>query len=58
MDIENPSRQRRTKAEIKKLWQAIGDLLEEDHPMTVRQIFYRLRVNSHRADFKLDFKLA
>jgi hypothetical protein len=34
-------RSRRSRAEIKRLERALHDLLEADHPMTVRQVFYR-----------------
>jgi hypothetical protein len=35
-------RRRRTKAEIARLRENIYDALKADHPMTVRQVFYRL----------------
>ncbi len=37
-------RQRRTKAAIADICDAIHDVLEADHPMTVRQVFYQLVV--------------
>lgn len=37
---------RRTKAEMEALREAIYAALEDDHPMTVRQVFYRLTVRS------------
>jgi hypothetical protein len=37
-------RKRRTKAEIQRLEQQLYDLLESIHPMTVRQVFYRMVV--------------
>ena len=39
-----PRRFRRTKADIKTIHQAIGRVLKEEHPMTVRQLFYALVV--------------
>ena len=39
-----PIRRRRTKAEIAHIRQAIYDVVAEDPPMTVRQVFYRLVV--------------
>src|SRR5262249_12912183 len=35
---------RRTRAEVDRIREAIYDVLEADHPMTVRQVFYRLIV--------------
>ncbi len=35
-------RRRRTKAEIEAIRDAIYAVVAEDHPMTVRQVFYRL----------------
>jgi hypothetical protein len=35
-------RKRRTKADIEALQDALYQLLEQDHPMTVRQVFYRI----------------
>lgn len=35
-------RQRRTKADIARIREAMVALLREDNPMTVRQVFYRL----------------
>jgi hypothetical protein len=35
------ARQRRGKAEVQRLRQSLYGLLEGDHPMTVRQVFYR-----------------
>src|SRR5262245_10917438 len=37
-------RDRRTRAEIDDIKAAIHDVVEEDHPMTVRQVFYQLVV--------------
>jgi hypothetical protein len=39
-----PTRRRRTKAEIARIRQAIHDVVAEDPPMTVRQVFYQLVV--------------
>jgi len=39
-----PTRRRRTKTEIARIRQAIHDVVAEDPPMTVRQVFYRLVV--------------
>ena len=33
---------RRTKADVQRLCQTMYDLLKAEHPMTVRQVFYRL----------------
>ena len=38
------SRSRRSKADIDVIKAAIVDVLENDHPMTVRQVFYQLVV--------------
>jgi hypothetical protein len=38
------SRPRRSKADIESIRSAIADVLERDHPMTVRQVFYQLVV--------------
>src|SRR5260370_37118963 len=35
-------RRRRTKAALARLRDELRDVLEHDHPMTVRQVFYRL----------------
>ena len=35
-------RRRRSKVEIERIKNAIFDLLDSEHPMTVRQCFYRL----------------
>jgi hypothetical protein len=43
-DIKS-KRHRRTKVEIKRIRAAIKDLLEEDNPQTVRQVFYALTVH-------------
>jgi len=40
------TRSRRTKAEIDEIRNAIVDVLQADHPMTVRQVFYRLVVGN------------
>jgi hypothetical protein len=37
-------RQRRTKSDIAAISEAIVELLEQDHPQTVRQVFYALTV--------------
>src|SRR5262245_39829345 len=37
-------RRRRTKAAITSVRDAIKDILEQDHPQTVRQVFYALTV--------------
>ena len=38
----SPTRSRRTRAEIQAVRDALRELLAADHPMTVRQVFYRL----------------
>jgi len=40
-------RQRRTKAELSTLIDAIGEILEGYHPMTVRQVFYRMEAKGY-----------
>jgi hypothetical protein len=35
-------RSRRSKAQMDALRDALHDILEADHPMTVRQLFYRM----------------
>lgn len=35
-------RKRRSREEINELWTAIRLLLQEDNPMTVRQVFYQM----------------
>jgi hypothetical protein len=49
-------RQRRTKAEIGRLEGAIYRLLEDDSPMTVRQVFYRLVSAGEVAKTENDYK--
>ena len=56
MVANTSSRRRRSKAEIKKVWQAISDLLNEDHPMTVRQVFYRLVSEGRIAKTEAEYK--
>ncbi len=41
-DGSRPTTYRRTKAEVAELRAAMHNLLRQDHPMTVRQVFYRL----------------
>src|SRR3954467_13971657 len=36
------NRPRRTRADIDRIKDVIADVLRDDHPMTVRQLFYRL----------------
>jgi hypothetical protein len=43
-DIKQPKRFRRTKVEITRIRNAILDILQNDNPQTVRQIFYALTV--------------
>lgn len=40
--VASPTRRRRTKGEMVKLRETIYAVIEADHPMTVRQVFYRL----------------
>ena len=37
----SPTRRRRSKAEMERIREALCEILEEDEPMTVRQVFYR-----------------
>ena len=41
---------RRTKADISAIRTAIYDVIEDDPPMTVRQVFYQLRPWGDRED--------
>jgi hypothetical protein len=40
--MSRPTKARRTKAEVGRIRERIYELLREEHPMTVRQVFYRL----------------
>jgi hypothetical protein len=42
LDIQDGGRKRRTKTEMAAIREAIYRVLADDHPMTVRQVFYRL----------------
>ena len=45
------NRSRRTRADIDGIKSVIAEVLTDDHPMTVRQLFYRLvRRGDHRQD--------
>ncbi len=41
--IPEDTKSRRTKAEVARIREAIVDILSEDHPQTVRQVFYALQ---------------
>ena len=48
-DIYEPStinRQRRTNAEMESFYDAIMGIVEEQHPMTVHQVYYQAEVSS------------
>ncbi len=47
---------RRSRAEIRQLTQAIHDLLKADNPMTVRQVFYRMTVAGNIAKLESQYK--
>jgi hypothetical protein len=49
-------RHRRTKAAIVSVRDAIKDILEENHPQTVRQVFYRLTVRGLIAKAEIEYK--
>jgi hypothetical protein len=49
-------RPRRTKREIQQLQAAIYDLLKNDHPMTVRQVFYRMVSADQIAKLEKEYK--
>ena len=40
--MARPKRQRRTKAQIDQLRRQMIDVLDEDHPQSVRHVFYRM----------------
>jgi hypothetical protein len=47
---------RRTKAEIAAIRKAIYDILSEDHPQTVRQVFYALTVRGVIAKAEIEYQ--
>jgi hypothetical protein len=49
-------RSRRTKAEIASVRDAIKDILEQDHPQTVRQVFYAVSVRGAIAKNETEYK--
>src|SRR5687768_12723877 len=49
-------RHRRTRAEMDVIRQALIDLLAEDHPATVRQMFYRLVARGIIAKTEAEYK--
>src|SRR5215472_17508927 len=49
-------RLRRTKAAVTSIRDAIHDLLEEDHPQTVRQVFYALTVRGQIRKAEIEYK--
>jgi hypothetical protein len=51
----NIKRQRRTKAEIAGIRNAILDILSEDNPQTVRQVFYALTVKGVIAKAEMEY---
>lgn len=38
----SPTKRRRTNAELDRIYDAIGEIVAADHPMTLRGLFYRL----------------
>ena len=54
-DIKS-TRDRRTKAEVATIRKAIVDILSEDHPQTVRQVFYALTVRGVIAKAEIEYK--
>jgi len=51
-----PKRQRRTKAAIVSVRDAIKDILEQDNPQTVRQVFYALTVRGCIPKLEIEYK--
>ena len=49
-------RHRRTKSAIASVREAISDILEQDHPQTVRQVFYALTVRGVIAKAEIEYK--
>src|SRR5262245_44889822 len=49
-------RRRRTKAVIASVRDAIKDILEQDHPQTVRQVFYALTVRGCIAKAEIEYQ--
>jgi hypothetical protein len=54
-DIKRPKRFRRTKAAITSVRDAIKDILEQDNPQTVRQVFYALTVRGVIAKAEVEY---
>ena len=50
------TRDRRTKAEVATIRKAIVNILSEDHPQTVRQVFYALTVRGVIAKAEIEYK--
>jgi hypothetical protein len=55
-DIKKPKRFRRTKAAITSVRDAIKDILEQDNPQTVRQVFYALTVRGVIAKAEIEYQ--
>jgi hypothetical protein len=55
-NIKRPKRFRRTKAAITSVRDAIKDILEHDHPQTVRQVFYALTVRGVIAKAEIEYQ--
>lgn len=55
-DIKRPKRFRRTKAAITSVRDAIKDILEQDNPQTVRQVFYALTVRGVIAKAEIEYQ--
>ena len=51
-----PTRDRRTKAEVATIRKTIVDILSDDHPQTVRQVFYALTVRGVIAKAEIEYK--
>jgi hypothetical protein len=51
-----PKRSRRTKAEVAAIRNTILDILEDDNPQTVRQVFYALTVRGVIAKAEIEYQ--
>jgi AcrR family transcriptional regulator len=51
-----PKRDRRTKVKVAAIRKAIVDILSDDHPQTVRQVFYALTVRGVIAKAEIEYK--
>jgi hypothetical protein len=55
-DIKSSKRFRRTKAEVANIRDVIEAILEEDHPQTVRQVFYALTVRGAIKKLEVEYR--